>query len=240
MAIDPSAGGTDEFAVVIVKAWAGNFYLLHVAGTRGGVSEAFWRKLARLAKRHKVNEVLVESIFGGLEVWAQVFKPYLREVNHPCSFEAVRSNVRKEVRMIDTLAPVLQTHRMVVDRRVVEDDYELVQRATTDGELSYSIFYQMSRLTAEKGALLHDDRLDCLSMAVAWFQEQAALDQKVHHAARRLELLEASLEDEFGYSLLDAQRLALGLTLEQARRSEAKGEQGGTFTLRPMIRKNRR
>jgi hypothetical protein len=240
MAIDPSAGGTDEFAVVILKAWGGNFYLLHVTGSRGGVSEAFWKKLARLAKRFKVNEVLVESIFGGLEVWASVMKPYLREVNHPCSFEAVRSNVRKEVRMIDTLAPVLQTHRLVVDRRVVEDDYEVVQRATTDGELSYSIFYQMSRLTAEKGALLHDDRLDCLAMAVAWFQEQAALNQLVHHADRRQELLEASLEDEFGFSMLNAQRLAMGMSLDQAQRSEAKGEQGGTFTLKPMVRKNRR
>jgi hypothetical protein len=142
--------------------------------------------------------------------------------------------------MIDTLAPVLQTHRLVVDRRVVEDDYEVVQRATTDGELSYSIFYQMSRLTAEKGALLHDDRLDCLAMAVAWFQESAALNQRVHHEARRLELLEASLEDEFGYSLLNAQRLAMGLTLEQARRADARADEGGTFSLRPMVRKNRR
>jgi hypothetical protein len=240
MAIDPSAGGTDEFGVVVVKAWAGNFYLLHATGSRGGVSENFWKKLARLAKKHRVNEVLVESIFGGLEVWAQVFKPYLREVGHPCSFEAVRSNVRKEVRIIDAMAPILQTHRLVVDRRVVEDDYEVVQRATTDGELSYSLFYQMSRLTAEKGALLHDDRLDCLSMACAWFQEQAAVDQRKHHEARRLELLEASLEDEFGYSLLDAQRLALGMSLEQAKKADARAQEGGVFTLKPMERKGRR
>ena len=231
MAIDPSAGGADEFAWAILKAWGGNYYLMHVGGRRGGVNETFWRKLAKLAKAHHVNQVLVESNFGGLEVWAQTFKPYLREIKAECSFEGIRSNMRKEVRIIDTLAPVLQTHRMVIDRRVIEDDYKVVQSATTDRELSYSVFYQMSRLTQERGALYHDDRLDCWAMAVAYFQEQAALDQKIQHEDRRLELLLASFEDDLGNVLMTPDRLALGLTLEQARKADA-GAAGASFISR--------
>lgn len=231
MAIDPSAGGADEFAWAIVKAWGGNFFLMHCGGHRGGVSEAFWKRLAKLAKKYHVNEVLVETNFGGLEVWAQSFKPHLREAKAECRFEPIRSNVRKEIRITDTLAPVLQTHRMVVDRRVVEEDYKVVQSATSDRELAYSVFYQLSRLTQEKGALFHDDRLDCWAMAVAWFQESAALDQKIQHEDRRLELLLASFEDEMGHTLMTPDRLALGLTLEQARRADA-GSYDATFIKR--------
>jgi hypothetical protein len=231
MAIDPSAGGADEFAWAILKAWGGNYFLMNVGGRRGGVNETFWRHLAKLAKTHHVNQVLVESNFGGLEVWAQTFKPYLREIKAECSFEGIRSNMRKEVRIIDTLAPVLQTHRMVIDRRVIEADYKVVQSATTDRELSYSVFYQMSRLTQERGALFHDDRLDCWAMAVAWFQEQSALDQKIQHEDRRMEILLASFEDEMGNVLMTPDRLALGLTIEQARKADA-GAAGASFVSR--------
>jgi hypothetical protein len=139
--------------------------------------------------------------------------------------------MRKEVRIIDTLAPVLQTHRMVIDRRVIEADYKVVQSATTDRELSYSVFYQMSRLTQERGALFHDDRLDCWAMAVAWFQEQSALDQKIQHEDRRMEILLASFEDEMGNVLMTPDRLALGLTIEQARKADA-GAAGASFVSR--------
>jgi hypothetical protein len=231
MAIDPSAGGADEFAWAIIKAWGGNYFLMNVGGKRGGVNEGFWRKLAKLAKTHRVNEILVETNFGGLEVWSQSFKPFLREIKAECRFEGIRSNMRKELRIVDTLAPVFQTHRMVVDRRVIEDDYRVITAATTDQELSYSCFYQLSRLTEEKGALFHDDRLDCWAMAIAWLQEQSALDQKIQHEDRRMELLLASFEDEMGNVLMTPDRLALGLTLEQARRADA-GSYDATFIKR--------
>lgn len=39
-------------------------------------------------------------------------------------------------------------------------------------QLSYQLFYQLTRITKERGALAHDDRLDALSMAVAYWSEQ--------------------------------------------------------------------
>jgi hypothetical protein len=68
-------------------------------------------------------------------------------------------------------------------------------------------------------------------MAVAYFQEQAALDQKVQHEDRRLELLLASFEDDMGHTLMTPDRLALGLTLEQARKADA-GAVGANFVSR--------
>ena len=84
-----------------------------------------------------------------------------------------------------------------------------------------SLFYQYTRINYERGCLLHADRLDVFAMAVQWFQEQAAQRQDQISEARRVELLEAEIGDENGYMLMNIDRLALGMTLEQARKAEA-------------------
>ena len=60
------------------------------------------------------------------------------------------------------------------------------------------------------------------AMAIQWFQEQAALDQKARARDRSKELLLASIEDENGWALMSVQRQAMGLTLEQCRQAESK------------------
>ena len=42
--------------------------------------------------------------------------------------------------------------------------------------LRYQLFYQISRITKDKGALAQDDRLDALSIAVAHWTEQMGRD----------------------------------------------------------------
>lgn len=221
MALDPSGGGADEFAWAVVKAWGGNYYLMESGGALGGVGESLWMKLASLAKRHHVNEILVETNFGGLEVYSQLLKPFLVKAGAQCRVEPIRSNQRKELRIIDTLAPVMQTHRMVVDRRVVERDAELLKGSTDERTASYSVFYQLTRLTHDRGSLLHDDRIDAWAMAIQWFQEQAAQDQQVRQSARLTELLEAHLADWNGHILMTPDRAAMGMSLEQARVADA-------------------
>ena len=222
MALDPSGGGSDEFAWAVVKAYAGNYYLLDSGGKLGGVDDKFWQKLASIAKQHGVNEILVESNFGGLEIYKQVLAPYLRAAGHPCRIEPIRSNQRKELRIIDTIAPLLQTHRLAVDRRVVEKDAEMLKTAD-EKSASYSLFFQMTRLTHDRGSLLHDDRLDAWSMALAWFQEQAAQNQQEQKEVRDTALLEAMFADDMGHVVMSLDRMALGMTLEQARVADTGG-----------------
>ena len=40
--------------------------------------------------------------------------------------------------------------------------------------MSYSLFYQMTRLTRERGALKHDDRLDALAIVVKYWTDSLA------------------------------------------------------------------
>ena len=220
MALDPSGGGADEFAWAVVKAWGGNYYLMESGGRLGGVGESLWMELARVAKHHNVNEILVETNFGGLEIYASLLKPFLRKVGAECRIEPIRSNQRKELRIIDTLAPVMQTHRMVVDRRVVDNDAEILKRAVEERDSSYSLFYQLTRLTHDRGSLIHDDRLDAWAMCIQWFQEQAAQDQNVRREERFTEMLHAMMGDANGHALMTPQRMAMGMSLEQAKMAD--------------------
>ena len=222
MTLDPSGGGADEFAWCVCKAWGGNYYICEIGGRLGGVSEEFWRELAEIAKKWGVNEIAVESNFGGLEIYKQVLMPYLRKAGAECRVEAIRSNQRKELRIIDTLAPVMQTHRVAIARHVVQADADLLKNAKDDRDASYSFVHQLTRLTHDRGSLMHDDRVDVTAMAVQWFQEQAALDQKARARDRSKELLLASIEDQDGWALMSVQRQAMGLTLEQCHQAESK------------------
>ena len=222
MTLDPSGGGADEFAWCVCKAWGGNYYICEIGGKLGGVSEEFWRKLAEIAKKWGVNEIAVESNFGGLEIYKQVLMPYLRKVGAECRVEAIRSNQRKELRIIDTLAPVMQTHRVAIARHVIQADADLLKNAKDDRDASYSFVHQLTRLTHDRGSLMHDDRIDAVAMAVQWFQEQAALDQKARARDRSKELLLASIENQDGWALMSVQRQAMGLTLEQCHQAESK------------------
>ena len=48
--------------------------------------------------------------------------------------------------------------------------------------LMYMLFYQMSRMCREKGAVKHDDRLDCLAQGVKYFTD--ALSISAHEAVK--------------------------------------------------------
>jgi hypothetical protein len=166
MAVDPSGRGKDETSYAIVKILHGNLFLVASGGFSDGYSEATLVQLALLAKTHGVNQMIIEANFGD-GMFMQLLKPHLAK-HHPCAVEEVRSSQQKEKRIADVLEPLLLQHRLVVDAKVVEKDAE--------ADATRQLFYQLTRLTRERGALRHDDRLDALSMAVAYWVEQMARD----------------------------------------------------------------
>jgi hypothetical protein len=89
---------------------------------------------------------------------------------YPCTVEEVRHSQQKELRIIDTLEPVMSTHRLVVDQKLIQKDYD------TARDPKYALFYQLTRVTKDRGALIHDDRLDALAIAVNYWTEHMARD----------------------------------------------------------------
>jgi hypothetical protein len=172
MSIDPSGRGSDETAYAVVKMLNGFLHVTEAGGVPGGYDERTMKELVDIARRNKVNHIVVESNFGD-GMFTELLKPHLR-AGHNCFIEEVRHSIQKEKRIIDTLEPVLNQHRLVVDSRVVQRDYETAK--TTERSIHYSLFYQLSRVVRAKGALVHDDRLDALAIAVAYWTEQMAQD----------------------------------------------------------------
>jgi len=230
LVLDPSGGGSDEFAWCVLSSWGGNLYLRALGGRRGGSSKALWMELANLAKAMKVKRVLVESNFGGLAVWEQAGKPFFTKVGYPVTFEGIRTGgTYKDLRIVDTLAPVVQVHSLIVDRRVIEDDAKIITEAEEETDCAYSFIYQYTRLTQAKGSLRHYDRLDVVSLGVQFFQDQTAQDQQVRAAERQTEWILAQVQSESGQVVMSAQRLAMGMTLEQARIAAASDVSGANW-----------
>lgn len=172
MAIDPSGRGADETGYAIVATLHGNLFVLDVGGLTGGYTDETLMTLALKAKEYDVGYILVEANFGD-GTWTELFKPILKSV-YPVTIEEERAYTNKERRIIDTLEPILNQHRLVIDRGVVEKD---VKEALSDvSKLKYSLIHQLTHITKDSGSLKHDDRLDALSSAVSYWRNTLAQD----------------------------------------------------------------
>lgn len=187
MYIDPSGRGSDETGYAVVKMLHGWLFLVDAGGFTGGYSEETLKKLAVVAKLNNVNLVLTEPNFGD-GMFTELFKPVLQKI-HRCRLEeADRVSNQKERRIIDTLEPVLNQHRLVVSKELIRKDYESAPQP------QYSLFYQLTRITKDKGALRNDDRLDALEGAVRYWVNHMAKDTEKAHEEYREQLLEKELK----------------------------------------------
>lgn len=189
LAIDPAGRGADETTYAVVKQLHGYLYVTDLGGFSGGYDEQILTSLAKIAREQKVNGVLIESNFGD-GMFTKLFMPILvRYWNAPV--EEVRHHTQKEQRIIDTLEPVMMRHKLIIDYDVVKRD--LMDTLHND-RLQYSLFYQMTRITRDKGSLKFDDRLDVLAMAVRYWVDAMARDEELAVEDYRENLLKQELE----------------------------------------------
>ncbi|MDC1202078.1 phage terminase large subunit [Planktomarina temperata] len=191
MSIDPSGRGKDETGYAVVKMLNGYLYVRRCGGIAGGYSEEALQKLAIIAKEEQVNEIIVESNFGD-GMFNQLFMPVLNKV-HSVTMSEVRHNTQKERRIIDVLEPVMNQHRLVMDKKVIQKDFDSCQHLPPEQALRYQLMYQLTRLTADRGALTNDDRLDALAMACQYWVDAMAQDVEQRMGVRKEELMAAEL-----------------------------------------------
>ena len=192
LAIDPSGRGKDETGYAVVKMLNGMLFVPDAGGLQGGYSEETLKALAMIAKNHQVNAIIVESNFGD-GMFSEIFKPVLHKI-HPCTMEEVRHNIQKEKRIIDTLEPIMNQHRLIISPDVIRKDFETAQGYPPELQLRYQLMYQMSRITKDRGAITHDDRLDALSIGIAYWVEQMNQDAEDKIEDRKTELLNKELQ----------------------------------------------
>lgn len=195
--IDPSGRGSDELAYTLGGVLNSYIYLLKQGGKQGGYSEENLYFLANLAKEYKVNKIKIESNFGD-GMFTALFLPILKKVGYQCSVEEIRHNTQKEKRIIDTLEPVMNQHKLIIDKAAIKDDMESIKKYPLEKQQQYSLFYQMTRITKDRGCLNHDDRLDCLSMMVADCLEMMSVDADTQIQQRLDDEYEKYIEYVFG------------------------------------------
>jgi hypothetical protein len=182
MWIDPSGTGKDETAVSVVKHLNGMLFNTKNGAWQDGYGEKTLSEIAQIAKDQNVNIIKVEQNLGQ-GMFANLLMPYLAKIDHRCKVETERSFGQKEKRVIEVLEPVMAQHRLVIAEDAIEEDDKLVQGKPLDRRTLYRMFYQMTRLTATRGALAHDDRIEALASAVGYWVDQMRADQNM--AAKR-------------------------------------------------------
>lgn len=160
MYVDPAGRGEDQTGYCIARILNGVIHVPECDGLPGGHSDDTLVKLANLAQQYGVRNVIVESNWGD-GMYGKLLHPHLQRVCGQVGVEEKRSKGQKELRIIDTLEPVMAQHRLCVSTKVA---------------VNQQLVNQLTRITRDKDSLRHDDQVEALSGAVAWYKEQMALD----------------------------------------------------------------
>jgi hypothetical protein len=222
VSLDPSGRGLDETVAVVLSQANGYIFVRDMVAFRDGYSDETLRAVVSLAKRYKAGTMLVESNFGDGMV-CELLKKHLHQQQANMHVEEVRATVRKEERIIDTLEPVLNQHRLIIDPKIIEWDYRSNPDVAPEKRLEYMLGYQLSRMCREKGAVKHDDRIDALAQGIQWFTDALALSAAKQQAQRRNDEWEAMQEMFINEPQRAADALALGLGFLELKQRPPKG-----------------
>lgn len=203
MYIDPSGRGTDETSYAVIAVAMGRLHLITWGGLTGtGYSDENMKILANVIKDYKVKTCIIEDNFGD-GMFTKLFSPVVRGIAKHCAIIEEKVHTNKERRIIDTLEPVLNQHRLVISREAIKNEVEWVQAKRAD-RLQYSLLYQMTRITYQRGSLKHDDRLDALAGCVNFWVEylnrdvdlavKLAKDKALKDELKRLKAIHMRLE----------------------------------------------
>ena len=223
--VDPSGRGSDETVAAYISQRNGVMYLHEMRAYTDGYSDNTLLDILRGCKKYDAKTLLIESNFGD-GIVGELFKKHLQQTKQSIHVEETRANVRKEDRIIDTLEPVLNQHRLVVDKSVIEWDYRSNPDAAPERRLQYMLFYQMSRMCRERGAVRHDDRIDALAQGVKYFTDAMSISaQEVIKERKRDEwndMLQAFMDDPQS----ETNHMVLGMSLDQKRQARGVSKSG--------------
>ena len=225
VAVDPSGRGKDETVAVILSQINGFLFIRDILATQDGYSDKTLCGILRLAGRYGATMCLIESNFGDGAVM-ELMKKHAQEMKVGMAFEEVRATTRKEDRIIDTLEPILNQHRLVIDQRLIQWDYTSNPDQAPEERLPRMLMYQLTRMCREKGAVKHDDRVDALALGVKYFQDVLAISAKEQEIGRTRQQWSNMVQGFLSAPTLATDLLVAGSTFDDP----ITQEEGGIFT----------
>ena len=218
--VDPSGRGADETVATFLSQLNGLIYVHEMYASKDGYSDKTLLQILRRCRKYDASTLLIESNFGD-GIVSELFRKHCQTTKTNINIEETRANVRKEDRIIDSLEPVFNQHRLIIDPKVIQWDYASNANEATENRFQYMLGYQISRMCREKGAVRHDDRIDSLAQGVKWFTDALAISAQQQIKDRRheewIDHLEAWMDDPEA----EANHMVLGMDLDQRR--EARG-----------------
>lgn len=178
MYVDPAGGGKngDETAYAVTGFLNGNIFVLAAGGLPGGYGTAQMEELAQIAADWCVNRVIVEKNMG-YGAFTAVWLPILRRVLPLALVEDDFVTGQKETRICETLEPIISRGSLILNEAIVETETMELARYEGAKRPLYSLFHQLSKMTRERDALIHDDRADALEGACRHWAQYIAIDQ---------------------------------------------------------------
>lgn len=218
MYVDPAGGGKngDETGYAVTGFLNSNIYLLDCGGLPGGYNSEHMVELAKIAARWEVNTVVIEKNMG-YGAFKEVWLPTLRQY-HECKVEDDYVTGQKEKRIIATLEPVIARGSLIVNEDIIASDDKQAARQGHVNNQVFSLFFQLARLTAERGALVHDDRLDAVEGAVRYWQSLLAQDQQKAIEKAAIAEMQAWLKDPLQHNRYNSHGRTSALTSLQRRK----------------------
>lgn len=169
LSVDPSGKGKDEVGLALIYMLNTRIFIKKITGiSGGGYEDSVMENIATLCDTHGVDTVLVESNYGG-GAFESMLRPFMKMIAPKTAIDYITVKGQKEVRIIDTLEPLLNQHRIVIDKDTLDKDNEAL---TVN-----SFTYQLSHITKERDCLKHDDRLDALANGCLYLLEDLVVDE---------------------------------------------------------------
>lgn len=198
MYIDPAGMGADEVGYCVGKTLNGQIFIPAAGGLAGGYDDATMLRLIVLCIEQDVKELHVESNWGGSKkdsMWIDKIRGMLHARGLQIQVFPVHNTGQKELRIIETLEPALNSHRIIIDEKVARDQV---------------LMTQLTRLQRERGCLKHDDRVEALAGAVAVLRDHLIMDpekmMEEQDEQERMELLK-EFRQEIGISTKQSQTM---------------------------------
>lgn len=199
MYVDPSGGGAngDELAWAVTKFLAGRVYVFDVGGIPGGYSEHTQTAVLDVAAKYKVDLLQIEQNYGN-GAFAAIILPKLKKRLPDCGLDEVWESGQKELRIIDVLEPMLSSNLLVMHTEIIQRDMQSASERSLEQRKMYSLFYQMARVTRDRGSLVHDDRLDALAGACRFWSGHLKLNEERAKATAQQAAYERMISDPLG------------------------------------------
>lgn len=177
MSIDPSGRGADETGLCVAYSVAGRIFVKKITGIEGGYEHETLAMIAQMCSDYKIDYLVIESNFGD-GAFAKSLEPILGRISPRTMIEEVRAKGQKEVRIITTLEPLMNQHKIILDRKILDDDL-------TATSVNNSFTFQLSHIAKTPNCLRHDDRLDAFEMLCRFMVERENFDEE--YEAERLD-----------------------------------------------------